>query len=203
MNNKGLTLVEVIAVLVILSIIALIVTPNVTNSVADYKERTLETQLSSVKGALKNWTADNINKVTCGDGNTALYVTLKKLQDDAYLDYEIKNPYGGYLDDSDAFGLVSCKVVEDETKKVETNYMYNYGSFLDIEDYVKKMAIEYVKNNSNSTSNVTVATLKNNGYIYTTITKLDGSVLTIPSQTVHVKVEAIEEGKFKYTATFN
>ena len=71
MNNKGLTLVEVIAVLVVLSIIAVIVTPNIAISIKDYKERTLETQLSSVKGALKNWTADNIDKVSCSESNTS------------------------------------------------------------------------------------------------------------------------------------
>ena len=39
MNNKGLTLVEVIAVLVILSIVAVIITPNVSQNLVDYKNK--------------------------------------------------------------------------------------------------------------------------------------------------------------------
>lgn len=204
MNNKGLTLVEVIAVLVILSIIAVIVTPNIAVSIKDYKERALESQLSSIKGALKNWTADNISKVTCSEeGNTALYIPIKTLQDDAYLDDKIANPNGGYMDDTDSFGLVSCKSIIDETNKYEPNYKYSYGAYLDISDYIKKMAIEYVKDNSNQTANVTVTTLKNNGYIYNSIVKTNGDSVTVPSKSVHVQVDTVENNKNKYEATFN
>ena len=204
MNNKGLTLVEVIAVLVILSIIALIVTPNITGNIKDYKERTLESQLSSVKGALKNWTADNINKVTCSEDSVeALFVPITVLQDDAYLDEKISNPYGGYLDDTDTFGLVSCKTIVDETGKMATNYKYTYGAYLDDNDYIKKMAIEYVKDHTNTTSYVTVDTLKSENYIYNTIKKINDLTVNIPSKRVHVTVEKIEEVKYKYKASFD
>ncbi len=204
MNNKGLTLVEVIAVLVILSIIALIVTPNITGNIKDYKERTLESQLSSVKGALKNWTADNINKVTCSEDSVeALFVPITVLQDDAYLDEKISNPYGGYLDDTDTFGLVSCKTIVDDTGKMATNYKYTYGAYLDDNDYIKKMAIEYVKDHTNTTSYVTVETLKSENYIYNTIKKINDLTVNIPSKRVHVTVEKIEDGKYKYKASFD
>ena len=114
-NSKGLTLVEVIASLVVLSIIGAIVVPVLSVSIRDYRERTLLSQLNTVEGALRSWTTDNINKVSC-DGMYALKVPIKVLQDDAYLDYKLKNPKGGFLDDTDTFGLVYCSTIEDETQ---------------------------------------------------------------------------------------
>ena len=203
MNNKGLTLIEVIAVLVVLSIIALIVTPNIADSIKEYKERTLETQLSNIEGALKNWTADNVDKVTCYESDEALYISISELQDGAYLDQNITNPYGGYLDDTDTFGLVSCKTISDDTNNISSNYKYSYSAYLDIDDYIKKMAIEYVKDNNNTSLDVTTDTLKSSGYIYTLIKKINKDNISIPSKTISVLVETIEEGKFKYKATIN
>ena len=45
--------------------------------------------------------------------------------------------------------------------------------FLDDNDYIKKMAIEYVKDHTNTTSYVTVETLKSENYIYNTIKKIN------------------------------
>lgn len=202
MNNKGLTLVEVIATLVVLSIIAIIITPNIAESINDYKERTLESQLGAVKGATKNWVADNVDKVSCStDNDSALMVSITRLQSDAYLDDNISNPFGGYLDDTDTFGLVSCKTIEDETNKYASNYKYTYGAYLDMDDYLKKMAIEYVKENSNSNIEVTTETLQSEHFIYDSIYKMDGSSISIPSKTISVKVTTSSEGNLKYEAT--
>ncbi|MBP3765669.1 MAG: prepilin-type N-terminal cleavage/methylation domain-containing protein [Bacilli bacterium] len=204
MNNKGLTLVEVIATLVVLSIVALIVTPNIAVSIKDYKKRTLESQLSAVEGATKNWVADNIDKVNCtDDDSSALMVDINKLQTDAYLDEKLKNPNGGYLDSTDTFGLVSCKTVVDETNNLETNYKYTYGAFLSINDYLEHMAIEYVKDNNNIDATVTTSTLQNEKYVYRTIKNLDGISVSIPSKTISVKVTTTNDGKYNYETKMN
>lgn len=199
MNNKGLTLIEVIATLVVLSIIAVIVTPNIAVSIKDYKKRTLESQLSSVKGATKNWVADNIEKVACSsDDDAALMIDIGKLQEDAYLDENMKNPEGGFLDDTDTFGLVSCKIIEDETNNLASNYKYTYGAYLSVNDYLEKMAIEYVKDKTNTDTDVSTATLQNSGYVYNSIKKLDGTSVTIPNVTISVKVVELSDGKYNY-----
>lgn len=199
MNNKGLTLIEVIATLVVLSIIAVIVTPNIAVSIKDYKKRTLESQLTAVKGATKNWVADNIDKVACSTNNeSALMISIGNLQNDAYLDEKIKNPEGGYLDDTDTFGLVSCRVIEDETNNLESNYKYTYGAYLSINDYLEKMAIEYVKDKTNTDTNVSTTTLQNNGYVYNSIKSLDNTSITIPNVTISVKVTNVSDNKFNY-----
>lgn len=203
-NNKGLTLVEVIAVLVVLSIIAVIVTPNLAVSIKDYKQRVMTTQLSSITGATKNWVADNIDKVTCTTDNTsALAISISELQTGAYLDEKIKNPYGGYMDDTDAFGLVSCKEIVDETGKLQTNYDYTYGAYLDISDYQKKRAIEYIKDTTKQSGQVTTSTLQSNGYMYTSIKDASNKVVSIPSKTINVTVTEDDDGTLKYEASIN
>ena len=196
-NSKGLTLVEVIASLVVLSIIGAIVVPVLSVSIRDYRERTLLSQLNTVEGALRSWTTDNINKVSC-DGMYALQVPIKVLQDDAYLDYKLKNPKGGFLDDTDTFGLVYCSTIEDETKNYGTNYKYEYGAYLSIVDYEEKMAIKYAKDHNNEDTTVSTNTLKNEGYLYNNIKDLDGKNIEIPTNTLTVKVKEISDDEYKY-----
>lgn len=65
MNKKGLTLVELMAVIVVLAMVALIVTPNILSSVAKSHDRMYDTQLDNIKSAAKNWAADIISKRHC------------------------------------------------------------------------------------------------------------------------------------------
>lgn len=203
MNNKGLTLVEVIAVLVILSIIAVIVTPNIAVSVRDYKDRTTQTQLSTIKEATKNWVADNVNKINC-DGTT-YGITVKKLQTEGYLDKNLKNPNGGTFDDStDTFGLVYCTEIIDETGNMDSNYKYEYGAYIDLDDYVKKMAIKYVKNKKIlSNTSVTVTTLINERYLHNIINMDLTTNKTVSNKTISVEVTEDEVGEYQYNATIN
>lgn len=201
MNNKGLTLVEVIAVLVILSIIAVVVTPNVVNNLNDYEDRLAETQLSSIEGATKNWVADNIDKVSCTD-DTALLVSLKELQDSGYIDDNLKNPNGGTIDPNEAFGLVYCSTIIDETGNLEENYKYEYGAYMDIDDYIKKMAIKYVKDNGDMDTQINVTAL--NTYLYNNVKDTSGSVIiipNIPNVAIKVSVTETEIGTYEYKAT--
>ena len=202
MNNKGLTLVEVIAVLVILSIVAVIVTPNIAVSVRDYKDRTTQTQLKTIKDATENWVADNVSSINCN--GTTYGITVKKLQSEGYLDKNVKNPNGGTFDDSeDTFGLIYCTEVKDETGNLESNYKYEYGAYLDVQDYEKKMAIKYVKNTTNESSTVSTDTLISKNYLHKTINIISGGTITAPTNTISVEITEDEVGEYKYTATIN
>ena len=54
-KNKGFTLIEIMAVIVILAVIALIVVPLVTGSIKDSKQKLYETQLENIKSGAKSY----------------------------------------------------------------------------------------------------------------------------------------------------
>ena len=60
-NNKGLTLVELLAVLVILSLLVMIVVPSITKKLKSSSVQLCEHQLESLVSASKNWLTDQIN----------------------------------------------------------------------------------------------------------------------------------------------
>lgn len=60
-NNKGLTLVELLGVLIVLSLIVMIVTPAVTKDLKDSSVELCYHQLDSLVSASKNWLTDQIN----------------------------------------------------------------------------------------------------------------------------------------------
>lgn len=117
MNKKGLTLVELLAVIVVLAVVALIVTPNVLSSMTKSKQRMFDTQLDNIKTAAKNWAADtlydrhclicvpedNLTNVDCtngGDGcveapkdsGRSIQVYLATLIDEGYAEDDLQNP---------------------------------------------------------------------------------------------------------------
>lgn len=102
MNQKGLTMIELLATIVILSAIALIVTPNVINSIKRSNNRVYETQIENIKSAAKEWTADKIYKdgcvaEICSDDlkQDSGIVTLRQLQDGGYIAEDLENPKSG------------------------------------------------------------------------------------------------------------
>ena len=200
MNNKGLTLVELIAVLVILSVMALIVTPNIYGSIKNYKEQLYETQIDNIKEAGKNWATDNITMLP-EDDTYALSVDIKTLQDGGYLKDKLDNPKGGYFDDTNTFVLIECQKIEDETNNLATNYKYKYGAYYDINEYIIKMAIKYAKSQKiSSNTSYTVTDLQNNGYIVNNIKDTNGNNISIPSKEVVVEVNE-ESNEVKYEAS--
>lgn len=91
MKKNGFTLIEVLAVIIILGVIGLIVMPVVTNSLKESKADLYKIQISNIKEAAKTWSADNINKLPTETGGNK-NITLKVLQDEGYIDQNITNP---------------------------------------------------------------------------------------------------------------
>lgn len=146
--KKGFTLVELIGTLVILSIIALIVTPNILVSVREYKTQVFETNIRGIEAAAKNWVTDNIDKVPNDD--SSLLISIEELVNGTYLDEKIKDPLeGGYFDDEDhfTFVIVDCYKIEDDITGELLNTKYKYNVYVSIDDFIEKKAIEYAKAN--------------------------------------------------------
>lgn len=97
-NNKGLTLVELLGVLIVLSLIVMIVTPAVTKDLKDSSVELCYHQLDSLVSASKNWLTDQIN-----DNYNNVYVngvfqqqtiTGEQLLDQGYVS-ELEDKYKG------------------------------------------------------------------------------------------------------------
>lgn len=112
-NKKGFTLVELLAVLTLLAVLALIVYPAVEDYVISSRDKGNQTQVQNIISATKNWEADNPTQIPdLGESYTLKLGTL--------LD-------GGYIDD-----VIDYNIQENysrETKIVITNnngtYEYN------------------------------------------------------------------------------
>ena len=89
--KKGFTLAELLGVIVILSLIALITVPAITDTLQNYKIKLCNTQLEEIISAAKTWGADNLVKLPSSEGQTKT-VSLKTLSDYGYIDAVIQNP---------------------------------------------------------------------------------------------------------------
>ena len=90
MNTKGFTLVELIAVIVILSLLALITSTAVTKLVSDAKNDLSETQIALIKSAAETWMADNLTYLP--DTGQCSYLTLEDLKSYGLLDSNVLDP---------------------------------------------------------------------------------------------------------------
>ncbi len=101
MNKKGFTMIELLAVIVLLASIALIVTPLVTNSVKNGKEKLTEQTKNNIIMAGKNWASDNKDKLS-----NNVCVKVDTLVNNGYLDNidsDLKSNYVEITKDSSAY----------------------------------------------------------------------------------------------------
>lgn len=90
MEKNGFTLIEIIAVIVILALILLIVTPNIIGLLNRSTDRLNETQQQQVLSAARNWGMKNVTLE--GNVPSPSLVTIKQLQQSGYLeDKDIKD----------------------------------------------------------------------------------------------------------------
>ena len=87
MNNKGFTLVEMLAVVTIIGLLALLTIPAIDSIIKSNKESVYEIQEKQMIDALKEYAADNA--LSLGDETR---VTLLQLKKGGYIDKEVKNP---------------------------------------------------------------------------------------------------------------
>ncbi len=89
--KKGFTLIELMAVIIILGIIAIIIVPNIERGIERYRQNSYETQIRTIKMAANNFSIDNIHINSLGEGEF-VYITLNQLKLSGYLDGDIVNP---------------------------------------------------------------------------------------------------------------
>ena len=85
MKNKAFTLVELMAIIIIIGVIATIAVPNVTNAIKISKQKSCEKQKEMIIDAAKRWATDN----RISNSN----VSIETLKTEGYIKNEdIKNP---------------------------------------------------------------------------------------------------------------
>lgn len=91
MKQKGFTLVELLAVITVLAIIALLVVPTISRSFRESTQNLIDAQIVNIKDAAKSWGADHVDTLPDTQGGSTV-VTVGQLKQGGYLDKNITNP---------------------------------------------------------------------------------------------------------------
>lgn len=118
--KKGFTLIEVLAVLVILAVIGMITVPAVTRIITESKQKSYDSQVELIIENAKRWATDN--NYLLPDDDSVYKLPVKRLIDEEYLtnikDGKLKNP----LDSSKSMdGCVYINYNEEYNQ-----YLYEY-----------------------------------------------------------------------------
>lgn len=147
-NNKGFTLIELMAVIIILAVIGLIVFPTAIDSINNSKEKLYKEQVKRILDAADSWASNNDSKLPSNDGG-AIIITIDQLQKAGLLKKEdVKNPLNssdnmsqdvviyfdseynqyvsGYCDteysdkyyDTKDFQIINAKCIASDTKRI-------------------------------------------------------------------------------------
>ena len=87
-DKKGFTLVELLAVIVVLGLLAAIAIPNVLVPIKNHKQKIYEVQINNIKKAAKSWSAENVFSLPTDGQEKTIY--LKDIK--TFLDNDIINP---------------------------------------------------------------------------------------------------------------
>ena len=119
-NNKGFTLVEILAAITILAIISIITTTTITHFIKKSRHDLNQRQLNNIKMSAKVWVSDNKNKLANID---CISITLKDLQDNGYIDDNVIDFYKESEIDSDK---IYIKITH-----LNTTYSYEISEYKD------------------------------------------------------------------------
>ncbi|MEH6947671.1 prepilin-type N-terminal cleavage/methylation domain-containing protein [Bacillus sp. JJ634] len=118
-NQKGLTLVELLAVVVILGIIAAIAVPSIANIIDNSKKDAHIANAEQLVGAARLAVAANDKKLWGTDNSaTAGQITMQELVDGGYLEAAIEDPDNNDETPSYETAYVDIKTANDNKGKV-------------------------------------------------------------------------------------
>ena len=221
--KKVLTLVELIAVLTILAIIALIITPNILVSIKDYEKQSYDTEIQAIADAAKNWATDHIDEIPVPNGASkmGLYVPLQELVQNGYFQEKVADPKnGGKFDDSkhETFVIIVTELLKDEFGVKRDNYRYTYEAYTSQKEYIEKTVLKYANDKKLTTIDSSTGTVNVTGeqlisekyvptitYIYNTNKQQFKPITSSSSYTLKIKRTGRSEEtyEYEYSVTIN
>lgn len=91
MDEKGFTLIEILAVVVILGVVSLITMPVVQKNINNSKKQAYETQIDNIERAAKDWASENLSYLPDKEGSS-ISITLYTLMSLGYIDNNLVDP---------------------------------------------------------------------------------------------------------------
>ena len=147
MKSKGFTIIELLAIIIIIGLIVLLITPAVNNLIENSENKSYNFQIKSIEDAAINFSIEYGNSISDLDYFT---IDLKLLKDLAFIDFDIRNPKTNkYFSDDTLITLTKNKgsykasVIDYDSTTIDENVKYK--------DY-----IILIKSGDVSTSNVVV-----------------------------------------------
>lgn len=104
MKNKGFTLVELLAVIIIMGLLATIIFPMVNTSLSNSKDTALDVVKSNIIDATKDWSLDNLSFLP--ENGSSINVKLEKIKQ-GYLPLNVKNPKTGYIISNESYVTIT------------------------------------------------------------------------------------------------
>lgn len=89
--KKGFTLIEMIAVIVLLGVLGLLAVTNVDKILKDNKQKAHDTQIENIIDGAKLWASNNVWDLPSADGEFVI-LSLSQLKDAGYVKSDIKDP---------------------------------------------------------------------------------------------------------------
>ncbi|HPF83431.1 MAG TPA: type II secretion system protein [Bacilli bacterium] len=83
MKEKGFTLVEILAVIVVLGVVCLVAVPSVNSIISKSKEKAKVVQIKQIVESAKKWASNNYNMLT---DDKPYYITVEELMNANYID---------------------------------------------------------------------------------------------------------------------
>lgn len=90
MSKKGFSLIELMGVIILLSIISVLVIPSVDRAMRDFKTKSYNSQLQTIRLAANDWSTENLGKYAMDDGQMVTIV-LGQLKSGGYLQDKLIN----------------------------------------------------------------------------------------------------------------
>lgn len=163
MKKKGFTLMELLAVIVILGVVSLVVFPVVNRTLKNTKEKSYQQQLVHLREAGENWATENYKELDREHVND-VYVPISMLKDFGYLSKDkLLNP-------KTKEEMIGCIYIHYDNSVSGYRYEYQEYTGLEIKNtchvttkgYVYQYTTEWVKNTDHAAMSAIEMVLANN-----------------------------------------
>lgn len=132
MRNRGFTLVEILAVITLIGVLALITIPTIDVVIKSTREKGYENQKEVILSAAKDYGASNMMELPTIDGDY-VYITLGDLKLGGFIEVDVINPINEMCISNDTVIVITRK---------NNNYTYKFQDENNIR-FTESCEVEY------------------------------------------------------------